>query len=192
MDKKIETILDASSKIFSRYGYKKTTMQDIGDKLGMTKSNLYLYFASKEDLYIKSVSYQLDKWRKEVESTISKLPSAKEKFEIACKKSFEYIHNNEVLKNLVEEDPDIFVTNHDSDRFIDVNINAQKILKNIITEGKKKGEFRNVNIDNTVEYIFSTYMMYLIKLYSQKDRYTTEKQVDDAIDLLKHGLLLKQ
>lgn len=191
MDKKRERVLDASAEIFSKYGYKKTTMQNIGDKLGMTKSNLYLYAENKEDLYIKSVSYQLDKWRREVENSISEISSATEKFEAICIKSFEYIHDNEIIKNLVEEDPDIFVTNHDNDRFIEVNMEAQKILKDVISDGVNKGEFRNVDVDNIVEYIFSTYMMYLIKLYSKKDRYTTEKQVDDSVDLLKHGLIIK-
>ena len=53
------------------------------------------------------------------------------------------------------------------------------------------GEFRKVDAGNVAEYLFATYMMFLIKLYSEKDKYTTEKLVDDAVDLLMHGLLLK-
>ena len=71
MSEKINEILDAASQIFADYGYKKTSMQDIGDRLGMTKSNLYLYFDNKEDLYKKSVSFQLLKWEKEVEDVIT-------------------------------------------------------------------------------------------------------------------------
>lgn len=106
-------------------------------------------------------------------------------------KSFEYIHENEVLKDLVEQDTDIFVINHDNDRFIEVNKKAQQMLKDIIIEGIQNGEFRNVNVDNTAEYIFSSYMLFLIKLYSNKDRFATARLLDDSIDLLKHGLIAK-
>ncbi len=191
MEKRIEDILKNASEIFAKYGYKKTTMQDIGNKLGMTKSNLYLYFDNKEDLYIKSVSYQLTKWKNAVKEIVEGFTSAEAKFEILCKKSFEYIHENTTLKDLAEQDTDIFVTNHDSDRFIDVNMQAQQILKDIINEGIENGEFRKVDTDNVAEYMFSTYMMFLIKMYSKKDRYTTAKLMDDTIDLLKNGLLIK-
>lgn len=191
MNKKAIEILDAASLIFAKYGYKKTTMQDIGDSLSMTKGNLYLYFDNKEDLYKKTVAYQLTLWKNEVQRVVSTLHSAKSKFEVLCKKSFEYIHENEVLKDLVKQDPDIFVINHDNDRFIDVNKQAQQMLKDIIIEGIQNGEFRNVNVDNTAEYIFSSYMLFLIKLYSNKDRFATARLLDDSIDLLKHGLIAK-
>jgi len=191
MSEKINEILDAASQIFADYGYKKTSMQDIGDRLGMTKSNLYLYFDNKEDLYKKSVSFQLLKWEKEVEESVQAQKTAADKFEIVCRKSFEYIGNNEILKKLAEKDRGIFSTSHDDDRFIDVNRRAQQILKDVIAEGIKTSEFREVDIDNISEYLFSNYMMFLIKLYSKKDKYVTDKLVDDAIDLLKHGLLKK-
>ncbi|MBN2879819.1 MAG: TetR/AcrR family transcriptional regulator [Clostridia bacterium] len=191
MSEKVNEILDAASQVFSDYGYKKTSMQDIGDRLGMTKSNLYIYFKNKEDLYKKSVSYQLLKWEKEVEKSVQSQKYASDKFETVCRKSFEYIGNNEILKRLAEKDRGIFSTNHDDDRFIDVNSRAQQILKDIIAEGIKTGEFRTVDVDNISEYLFSNYMMFLIKLYSKKDKYVTDKLVDDAIDLLKHGLLKK-
>ncbi len=191
MNDKVNEILKTASVIFSEYGYKKTSMQDIGDRLGMTKSNLYIYFKDKEDLYKKSVSNELLKWRTAVEEQIAAKPTSTEKFIVMCKESFEYIHDNIVLKNLVEKDPDIFVTNHDNDRFIDINIKAEQMVKDIIEEGIANGEFRKVDADNVAEYLFATYMMFLIKLYSEKDKYTTEKLVDDAVDLLMHGLLLK-
>ena len=191
MNEKTHEILEAAAEVFAKYGYKKSTMQDIGDRLNMTKSNLYLYFDNKEDLYIKSVSYQLAKWSGEVKEVIKNLHSATAKFEVMCKKSFEYINENKIVKDLVENDPDIFVINHDNDRFLEVNLKSEKMVKEIITEGMESGEFRQMNADNIDEYLFSTYMMFLIKIYSEKDRFVTAKLVDDVVELLKNGLLAK-
>jgi AcrR family transcriptional regulator len=49
-DKKDE-ILDAATRCFARYGYDKTTMEDIGKLVGMNKVSLYYYFDSKELLF---------------------------------------------------------------------------------------------------------------------------------------------
>lgn len=44
-------ILDSALTVFSRYGYAKTTMQDISRAAGMSRAALYLHFATKEDLF---------------------------------------------------------------------------------------------------------------------------------------------
>lgn len=51
MDTKRHHILDAAVEAFSRFGYRKTSMQDIGDAAGMSRAALYLYFKNKDDLF---------------------------------------------------------------------------------------------------------------------------------------------
>ena len=44
-------ILKASQEIFEKYGYKKTTIDDIAGELHKGKSSIYYYFISKEDIF---------------------------------------------------------------------------------------------------------------------------------------------
>ena len=44
-------ILDASRELFARFGYKKTTMEDIAMALRKGKSSLYYYFKNKEEIF---------------------------------------------------------------------------------------------------------------------------------------------
>jgi len=44
-------ILLAANKVFGEKGYRQATMDDVAKKLGVSKGALYLYFASKEDLF---------------------------------------------------------------------------------------------------------------------------------------------
>ncbi|PIF05120.1 MAG: TetR family transcriptional regulator, partial [Draconibacterium sp.] len=46
-----ENILKIAREIFSKYGYKKTTLDDIASAVRKGKSSLYYYFKSKEDLF---------------------------------------------------------------------------------------------------------------------------------------------
>ncbi len=51
METKRHHILDAAIEAFSRFGFRKTSMQDIGDAAGMSRAALYLYFKNKDDLF---------------------------------------------------------------------------------------------------------------------------------------------
>ena len=46
-----ELVYKTALGFFSRYGYKKTTLEDIADSLNMTGSSIYSYASSKQALY---------------------------------------------------------------------------------------------------------------------------------------------
>ena len=46
-----QQIIEAAGVIFERYGFKKTTMDDIAYAAGKGKSSLYYYFKNKEQVF---------------------------------------------------------------------------------------------------------------------------------------------
>ena len=48
-------ILDAAAGCFARYGYAKTTLDDIGKAVRLNKASLYYYFPNKDELFIQVV-----------------------------------------------------------------------------------------------------------------------------------------
>ncbi len=53
--KKLErraAILEAAERLFSEKGFRNTTMQEIAEHAGLSKGGIYLYFKSKEELYL--------------------------------------------------------------------------------------------------------------------------------------------
>ena len=50
-----DAILDAAFMAFSSYGYRRTTMDDIAQGVGISRSALYLHFRNKEDI-LRSMS----------------------------------------------------------------------------------------------------------------------------------------
>ena len=57
-------ILKAALEVFSTYGYRGTTVDQIADKAGLSKPNLLYYFKRKEDIYIAVLEQTLDEWLK--------------------------------------------------------------------------------------------------------------------------------
>lgn len=50
-----DLILDAADRLLARYGYRKMTMDDLAQEVGVGKGTLYLHFRSKEDIALSRV-----------------------------------------------------------------------------------------------------------------------------------------
>ena len=62
IEAKRTAILDAALGLFSRFGLHGTTVEQIAEDAGVSKTNLFYYFASKEEVYIAVLRRLLDQW----------------------------------------------------------------------------------------------------------------------------------
>lgn len=67
-----ENILKIARDIFSKYGFKKTTLDDIANAVRKGKSSLYYYFDSKEDLFQAVIMKEVDILAHELEIVINR------------------------------------------------------------------------------------------------------------------------
>lgn len=56
-DARRESLLQAAIGVFLRYGYKKTSMDDLARAADLSRQGLYLHFATKEALFKEAVVY---------------------------------------------------------------------------------------------------------------------------------------
>ncbi|HKL09339.1 MAG TPA: TetR/AcrR family transcriptional regulator [Bacteroidales bacterium] len=59
MDKELQNILERVGALYSKYGIKSVTMDDVARELGMSKKTLYQYVENKNDLVEKVLDYLL-------------------------------------------------------------------------------------------------------------------------------------
>ncbi len=50
-----DIILDAANRLLARYGYRKMTMDDLAQEVGIGKGTIYLHFRSKEEIVLSHV-----------------------------------------------------------------------------------------------------------------------------------------
>jgi AcrR family transcriptional regulator len=50
-----EAILDATDRLLARYGYKKMTIDDLAQEVGIGKGTVYLHFSSKEEVALSHI-----------------------------------------------------------------------------------------------------------------------------------------
>jgi AcrR family transcriptional regulator len=74
-DRRRKEILEKSTECFIKYGYNKTTLDEIGDSIGFNKAALYYYFKNKEELFIQVVNGQLLDGLNDLKNKIYKIES---------------------------------------------------------------------------------------------------------------------
>lgn len=59
-DSRRHKLMDAAITVFLRYGFRKTSMDEVARAAGVSRQGLYLHFATKEELFRASVQHLLD------------------------------------------------------------------------------------------------------------------------------------
>lgn len=71
-------ILDAALEVFSTFGFRGATVDQIADLAGMTKPNLLYYFRRKQDIYLAVLRRTLEMWLQPLEELSAHGEPAKE------------------------------------------------------------------------------------------------------------------
>ncbi len=188
-DEKREKVLLASLKMFARYGFKKTTVEDIAGELGMTKGNLYLYAKDKKDLYNRSVAWALLRWQGKVAEAVREESGAQAQFQVLCHKAVEYLTEDDHLREILIHDPDIFPMFSDHDPYADINNASVAMIQQILRLGIEEGVFRHVEVERIAEVIFSIYKMFIIRTYIRQEGEKVHQMFEDTLELVMKGLL---
>jgi AcrR family transcriptional regulator len=184
-DRKNE-VFQAALQIFSEYGFKKTTIEDIALKLGLTKGALYLYAKDKKDLYKEAVKYGLLQWQNKVLVAIQATQDIEERFMVLCKTAFRYLAEDKVLRKIMIQDPDIFPMSFSKDPYQEVNNDSMKLMKSILDQGVKEGRFQEIDTATLTKIFFSIYKMLIIETYVLEES-DANQMFDATLDILTKG-----
>ncbi len=188
-DEKRQLLFKESLSLFSVHGYKKTTIEDVADQLGMTKGNLYFYVTNKADLYFQTIHWALTQWQDYVKDKVNQKESAPDQFRAMAESALAYIEANTTLQQMLVKDPDIFTLDRDKDRFPQANQTARQIIRDILEQGVAENQFVVSDLNATVQYLFSIYMMFLIQTYVFMDKKDFIRILNSAIELNLKGLM---
>lgn len=79
-DDKKRLITAAALKRFAHFGIAKTTLQEIAEDAGLSKANVYYYFADKEAIIESAIDAIVEEFKAEIQSESKKLENAGDGF----------------------------------------------------------------------------------------------------------------
>lgn len=77
-----DEILNGARDLFERFGFKKTTMEDIAKQVGKSKSALYYYYKTKEEIFEAVILNEIGTSQDMVAEAIKKEESAASRFRV--------------------------------------------------------------------------------------------------------------
>lgn len=139
---KEQQILKAARQIFARYGFSKTTMEDIAEGVEMGKASLYYYFPTKESLFKAAMAEEKDEFVRKVEKILDKQTTAVGKLHNYVEERLKFFQE---LVNLGTLTVHSFLEKKSIFRNLFDEFGSQElgIMTNIINLGKASGEFRS-------------------------------------------------
>lgn len=189
VDKTKESILSVANKLFSRFGFHKTSMDEIAKIARKAKGSLYYHFASKEDLFREVVSIEMIKLKNQMSFIVNNPDlTSSEKVKNYLVTRMEILNSaanyHETLK------ADFFEHFH----FIDDLRNEldaweKENLKKIILQGAEKGEF---TIIGDIDVLLDVFIMVIkgleIPFFLQNKYVKYSPHFEGLIGILTKGL----
>lgn len=186
---RLELLYCKALEVFARYGYKKTTIEDIASEIGITKGGIYKYVKDKMDLYEKTVSYALLRWQDRVVDAVNHEDDIIRKFIVMSHKGYEYLMEDEPLTEVLKKDPTVFPSSTNVVRFREVNQRSLDLIQHLLEEGIRQRRFSKVDIQRTSILLYSIYRMFIVEAYIISDAKQIEKMYTDGISLILNGLI---
>jgi AcrR family transcriptional regulator len=185
-----EEILNGARDLFERFGFKKTTMEDIARQIGKSKSALYYYYKTKEEIFEAVVLNDITATQTLVADAVKKEESATNKFRVFFTSMLEGVKQKANKFSIFKSD---LYENH----FLFENIvkkrdsYIEELIKDILILGISQ---REVKMMNNAEISLWAQMINLIlkamanKIFIEDDFRLSTSQLDFIGDTLFHGV----
>ncbi|MCD6660476.1 MAG: TetR/AcrR family transcriptional regulator [Lentimicrobium sp.] len=183
------SIIAVARQIFSRFGFKKTTMDEIAIASRKGKSSIYYYFESKEDIFQAVVEKEASMLRRELQEAIKTVADPKEKLKVYVLVRMKTLKN---LANYYDAIRSEYLSHLDFVENIRKKYDDEEItmVESILKEGAEKMEF---NIDNTrlaaIAIVTALKGLEIPMFWQNNADFDMEKRLDDLINILFYGLV---
>ncbi len=184
-----DQICKAALRVFARYGFKRTRMEDVAAELDVAAGTLYRYVTDKRDLYQQAVARGLLEWQNSAKAAIDPQAPAIEQLRSYLLGGYDYLGRDDDLRTTLVGDPSFFPLSPKDDPFQSINRLPMTSLKQILFSGVQSGEFRSFDVDTIAELFYSIFIMFIIKTYVKAESQSTRQMLEASFELMCTGIL---
>lgn len=144
MDDIKNRILDKAKERMERFGFKKTTMDEISKDCKISKKTIYQHFTDKEDMFRCLLQRESHKTMELLFAQTRDIADPLDRIVMLIRKAIPYLNQDHFITRILK-DEELFLAfvNRKYHELIDEEIIAA--IARIIREGKQQGRFRDVN-----------------------------------------------
>ncbi|HEX9929762.1 MAG TPA: TetR/AcrR family transcriptional regulator [Pyrinomonadaceae bacterium] len=187
-----DLILDAADRLLNQFGYKKMTMDNLAQEVGIAKGSLYLHFPSKEELVLAHIDRIVYRLLVHLQMTAHGDGSASERLRemLLTRVLFRFDnvqHYTESLSDLLADIRSSLLQRREKHFALEAQVFAD-----VLKEGRKDGSFDVEEIQSTTNAILlatNSLLPYSLSANELGKRKELEKKISKIADLILVGLI---
>ncbi len=178
-------IIRIAARLFSERSYYDVTMDEVATKVGVAKGTLYLYFESKEKLYLAILENGFKALESLIEREVAKGDPAPDILKKVLRLIFGFYRQNMDILRILSRDETHLIrehynfTEHWRHRGI-------KLYEKILEKGVKEGSFHPVNIRLTALIIFG--LVRSVTFFYETDK-TAQETAEEVFSLIGRAII---
>lgn len=184
---KEEQILEATRKLFGKYGYKRVSMDEIAKTANVTKRTVYSYFKSKEEILKYFLNEEVQNMKQIVEETEMPNKSFFENLHETICQLMQYTQKRNFIKIIMEES-ETFKNPVIIENLKVIEVAIQNYIKEKLESAVKQNEISVPNVEVMAFLIYKMYVALLLEWNEGKQKIDEKLIADTIINLLKNGL----
>ncbi len=185
-----DRLLVAAEARFRRFGYKRTTIEDVATEAATGKGSVYLHFESKQDVYMAVVEQSLDRFIDSAEHVLAQPGTAPDRLRAVVELTAEHYGHDELLHSslfgetdLVEGDVARMAAERQRRRIRD-------LLEELLSTGQAEGTVRaSIDPPSVAAVLFEIGWAIVRSGLENPDADQLETSLDILNDLVGLGLL---
>ncbi|MGM0566231.1 MAG: TetR/AcrR family transcriptional regulator [Bacteroidota bacterium] len=181
-------IIASAKKLFSKYGFRKTTMDEIASEAGKGKSSLYYYYTSKEEVFAAVVEEESVHLQDKINKAIEAEQKASEKLKAYIKTSVRSIQE---MANLNEAIQNEFLSHYTIIEQIRQKYYAQEVhtVEQILQLGMEKESFDLPDPAFTARAVVRVMKAMEIPLRIDMPERNLDEEIDKLMHMILYGIL---
>jgi len=181
-----EMFLKVGERLFSRYGYRDVSIEDITKEAGVGTGSFYTYFSSKEAFYEQILDNLERQGIRSVDRLVAGFTSPVNKLRALYRFTTLGIKNNPILLGILTGDKKYIYPgqqNRAAGKSM-LRAHVERVISRILQEGNRKGVFRIRQYKNPRRMVLAVYDAILMNLDSAGAEYL----MNDILRLLERAL----
>src|SRR5512133_1246081 len=181
-------IIDIARNIFTHFGFKKTTMEEIALATRKGKSSIYYYFNSKEDIFKAVVEKEAEELKAELYKKIADVEDPIERLKVYITVRMRKLNKLTNFYTALKSD---YMSHLEFIEQIRKSYDQDevRVVAGIIQEGIERGKFSVEDPHLSAEAIVNSMKGLEIPLFINKEHGNFEARLDSLIKFLFYGIV---
>lgn len=194
MEDKRNRILDVARSRFERFGFKKTTVDEISSDAGISKRTLYELFKDKEDILVSLFIREALTARRVVLERLEDAKDPMEKLKMFMFVARDYFREEPFMAKALRDEDGMYVPYLKEEYYNLVEGGILDIFSGFLDEGISQGKFRNLDTQ-VISYILFKLLQaftYARTLPPAKDLKAEDREINELTTFLMEALVKKK